>query len=112
MVSGETEISTIISILALASTLVLGLLQVFIRPKQSKAQETNLVVDAANKAVEAMTKGFDDRVSFLEKTIEDLRKEISDRDELIDDLKVWAEQLVAQVKEAGKEPVKFTRKQK
>ena len=52
------------------------------------------------------------RVAKLENELKRKDREIDKRDEMIDDLKEWAEKLVNQVKSAGLEPVPFSRKRR
>ena len=104
------SIYRLLSAISAVGVIFLTALQVFKRPLRAKTQETFDIADAASKAVQAAVTGFEARINQLAEQVERLEKELRERDLLIEDLKEWAEKLVAQVKEAGKEPVSFTRK--
>ena len=111
------SIYRLLSAISAVGVIFLTALQVFKRPLRAKTQETFDIADAASKAVQAAVTGFEARIKQLEDNSDRLEQELIKRDKviveqnlLIEDLKDWAERLVGQVKEAGKEPVSFTRK--
>ena len=111
------SIYRLLSAISAVGVIFLTALQVFKRPLRAKTQETFDIADAASKAVQAAVTGFEARINQLAEQVERLEKELRERDAIIaeqagmiEDLKDWGERLFGQVKEAGKEPVSFTRK--
>jgi len=96
-------------------TVITGLIAVFVSlftavnaAKKDAYVQLKLIVDTLKEENEVLS----GRVSALEKELIRKDREIEKRDDMIDDLKEWAEKLVSQVRAAGLEPAKFFRRKR
>ena len=112
MANQEIELSTILSVLAILSTLTLGILQLVIRPKQSKAQDNLDFTSAAKAAVELAVKGFEERIKQLEMHVKDRDEKIKLLEDAVKERDDYIDRLIDQLVKAGIVPVDRKRKQR